>query len=232
MYKNIIFTTLAIIFLSGCTSNLTPMNLLKFDELQESVANEDNIINNYKGEVLKLETLEDTESMSVVLPKENMTVRVKIKVANVEDVLYMNLVDSNSEFGINKLLRRVSSFDEVELNQDAWMFEPSIEKGVVTMQLYIPSLYLYKSTYNPKLIFSYKRSSRALQEMIQFNFIKQKYYVTNDDNGHEIPKYVDLETYCEETGKGVSEDFTAQIDSLNTNRISLEMIQNLRGICK
>lgn len=227
MYKYIFITVISILLFSGCSSNV-----LVFDELGDSVANKESVVNNYEGTILNLETYEDTETMSVVLPKDNMTLRVKIRVANIEDVLYMNLVESSGGFDINKLLRRVSSLDELSLTQDGWLFEPSVDKGVITLQLYLPSIYLYQNLYAPKLIFSYKRSARSLQESIQFNFIKQNYFVSSNDDGFEVPKYGDLEEYCRETEKSVDGNFTLQIERLNTNRVDEDMITNLRGLCK
>lgn len=227
MYKNIFIIALVTVFFSGCLST----NLLRFGELDKDTANKDEIINNFEGSVLKLDVPEDIERMTVLVPKDNLTLRLKIKVANIEDVLYMNLVDS-SEFAVNKLIKRVSSLNELELNQDGWMFEPSVEKGVIILQLYLPEIYLYNSQYNPNLLFSYKRSSRALQESIQFNFVKQHYFPSKDEDGYEVAKFDDLKVYCEQTGKGVSEEYLDQIEKLNPNRTNDDLKSTLRGICE
>ncbi len=217
MYKNIILSSLIVVFFSACISP----NLLKFGELDNDVANQDKIINNFDGETLIVDVTSDIETLSVVVPKDNMTVIVKLAVANIEDVLYMNIVDS-SKFKINKLIRRVSSLEELEKNQDGWVFEPSVEKGIVTLQLYLPELYLYTSKYSPKLLFSFKRSSRSVQDSIQFHFIRQNYYTIHNDDGYEMPQYGTLSEYCVETENGLSETFTTQIEQLNENRVDEE----------
>lgn len=229
MYKNIILTVLTIVIFSGCFSVST--NLLRFGELDNDVANQEEIVNNFEGTILKVETSPDTENLSVILPKDNMTVRVRVKVANIEDVLYMNIV-SNDEFKIDKIIRRVSSLDELDLDQDGWIFEPSVEKGVVTLQLYLPSIYLYSSQYNPTLLFAYKRNSRSMQESIKFNFIRQYYFPTHDEDGKEIAAYGGLEKYCLEGGKNLGEEFNLQIENLNNNRVEQELKTKLEGICE
>ena len=227
MFRNILTAGFIALFFSACVST----NLLRFGELDNDVANQGEIINNFNEDILTIEAQEDIETISVILPKDDMTVRVKIKVANIEDVLYMNIVD-HSEFNINKLIRRVSDLNELDINQDGWMFEPSIEKGIVTLQLYLPSVYLYNSKFSPQLLFSYKRGSRALQESIQFNFIRQQYYPAHDENGYEIAQFGTLEKYCEGTGDGISENFLNQIDQLNSNRIDEKTINKLKGLCQ
>lgn len=227
MYKNILIVVLSTFLLTGCFKS----NILLFGELDEQVANEGKIINNFDGTVLNIETTPDTEIVSVVLPKDDLTLRVRIKVANIEDVLYMNL-ESTGSFAINKLIRRVSSLDELDLQQDGWVFEPSVEKGVITLQLYLPSVYLYNSIFNTKLLFSYKRSSRALQESIKFHFIKQKYYVSQNDDGFEIPQYTSPEKYCEEVNGALNDNFYTQIEQLNINRVQQETIDKLKGMCQ
>jgi hypothetical protein len=227
MNKNIFFIVLVALFLNACVST----NILRFGELDTDTANKDEIINNFEGNILNLEVPEDIERMSLIVPKDNLTLRVKIKVANIEDVLYMNIID-NSKFSVNKLIKRVSDINELDIKQDGWMFEPSIEKGMITLQLYLPEVYLYNSQYNPKLLFSYKRGSRALQETIQFNFVKQHYFPSKDEDGYEIAKFDDLPVYCEQTGKGVSEEFINQIEQLNPNRVGDDLKQTLQGICE
>lgn len=214
------------IFLSGCFSS----NLLKFGELDKDVANKGTIINHFEGSILDVEVKEDTEAMNILLPKENLTVRLKVKVTNIEDVLYMNIVDK-SDFKINKILKRVASLEQLELTQDGWMFEPSIEKGVVTVQLYMPAIYLYKSTYQSNLLFSYKRSGRSIQESIGLNFSKQYYFPTKDENGYEEPAFDTLKEYCATTGNGVGDEYLSQINRLNPNRIKPELRKTLQGIC-
>jgi len=225
--KSIIISILFGILFSGCFS--ANLNILKVDELDKKVASEKGI-NNFKGNILDLTVEPNVENVFVVLPKEDMTVRVKIKIANIEDVLYMNIID-DSDFKINKILKRVSNLDELSLNQDGWMFEPSIEKGVITLQLYLPAIYLYSTKYNPKLLFSYKRSSRAVQDSIQFHFIREQYYPSQDKDGHEIPVYTDLADYCQTTGKDVSPTYLEQIDRLNSNRVDQNLKDKLRGLC-
>jgi len=228
MYKNIILIVFTIFTLSGCFS---ATNLLNFDELGDDVANKGEIINNLNGSVLTIETSSDTESMSIVLPKDDITMKIRVKVPNVEDVLYMNIVSTDG-FKINKLIRRVGNLTELDLNQDGWVFEPSVEKDIVILQLYLPSIYLYTTQFRPTLNFSYKRSSRSLQDTIKFNFIRQKYYPTHDSTGYEVARYGDWDKYCEETGNGISENFINQIDLLNKIRVSDEEKDKLRGICQ
>ncbi|MCK5294089.1 MAG: hypothetical protein KAJ49_05505 [Arcobacteraceae bacterium] len=228
MYKNIIFTILTIFVFTGCFSE---KNLVIFDELGDDVANQGKIIDNLSGSILTVYTSSDTESMSMVLPKDDLTIRIKIEIPNVEDILYMNIV-STDDFKINKLLRRVSTLNELSTNQDGWTFEPSVEKDVVILQLYLPSIYLYTTQFRPTLNFSYKRSARSLQESIKFNFIKQSYYATHNEDGYEVPKYGNLDEYCAETDNVVSETFLNQIELLNKNRISDDTKDKLRGICQ
>ncbi len=226
MVKNILLIALSAILLSGCFSS----NLLRFGELDSDVANKGTIINNFEGNILNLEVKEDTEAMNILLPKDNLTLRLKIKVSNIEDVLYMNLVDK-SGFKINKIAKRVSSLDQLNVTQDGWMFEPSLEKGVVTLQLYLPEMYLYKTIFSEDLLFSYKRSGRSVQESIKFNFIRQRYFPTKDDNGYEVPAYNDLKEYCNATDKGLSLEYLDQVEKLNTNRLKADFKKTLKGIC-
>jgi len=228
MLKNILLAGFVTIVFSACGVST---NFLRFGELDNDVANKGKIINNFDKDILTVETHEDTESMSIILPKDNMTVRFRIKVANIEDVLYMNIVDEG-EFNINKLIRRVSDLQELDLNQDGWMFEPSVEKGIITLQLYIPEIYMYNRQYNPKLVFSYKRNSRALQDSIDLHFIKDRYYPSKDKDGYEIPKYGDLKEYCDATNNGLSDTFIQELDKLNQNRVDKKTIQNLRELCQ
>jgi hypothetical protein len=200
-------------------------------ELNKVVANKENIVNNYYKDILKLNVNANIETLSVLLPKDNITVRIKITVPNIEDVLYMNLSD-NSKFKINKLLKRVSSLNAVDLTQDAWMFEPSTLKDTIILQLYLPAIYLYDTQYNPKLLFSYKRSSRSLQESIQFNFIKQNYFVKTDKKGFEIPDYGDMIESCKYNGNKIDPQFLEQIDKLNKNRVSTQFKQQLQRLCE
>lgn len=227
MYKNVLLLISAVVLFSGCVGS----KILLFGELDEAVANQGQVINNFNGTVLTLEATPNTEVVSIVLPKDDLTVRVRIKVDNIEDVLYMNIV-TEDEFKINKLIRRVSSLDELDLNQDGWMFEPSIEKGVITLQLYLPTVYLYSSKFSPKLMFSYKRSSRALQENISFNFIKQKYLVVENEDGMEIPEYKTLEKFCETGNGAINENFYTQIEELNKDRIEQDTIDKLKSMCQ
>ena len=228
MYKNILVMIFAIFMLSGCFSTA---NILNFDELGDDVANKGEIVNNLEGSILTIETSPDTESISIVLPKDDITMKIRVKVPNIEDILYMNIV-SNDGFNINKLIRRVGDLQELDINQDGWVFEPSVEKDVVILQLYLPSIYLYTTQFRPTLNFSYKRSGRSLQDTIKFNFIRQQYYSTHDTTGYEVAKYGDWDKYCIETGNGVSENFTKQINLINKTRVNDEEKDILRGICQ
>jgi len=227
MYKNIIITTVIALFLNGCIST----NIFKFGELDNNVANKKNIINNFEGKTLTIDLSSNIETLSVILPKDNMTVILRLKIPNIEDVLYMNISDG-SGFKINKLIRRVSSLNQLDKQQDGWVFEPSEEKGIIKLQLFIPEIYLYNSQYNPKLMYSFKRGSRSVQDSIKMNFIRQNYYVSHDKNGHEQPNYTTLNNYCKKTSTSVSDNFNTQINQLNKNRVDGTFIEELKGVCK
>jgi len=230
MYKNIIASILVAAVMTGC---LSP-NLLRFGELDSDIANEDNIKNNLQGNILTISTSPDTESMTVVLPKNNLTVRVKVAIPNVEDILYMN-IKSLGEFKIDKLVRRVSKLELLDDTQDGWIFEPSVEKNMVTLQLYLPSIYLYKNHFELNLDFAYKRDSRSLRDEIKLNFIKQQYYVIHNekDNDYQHPMYGDWDEYCEATtNSNIDPKIDQQIKDLNKNRVDEEIVTTLKSICK
>jgi hypothetical protein len=227
MYKNIILFGLMILF-SGCVS--TNINILKFGELDDPVAKKD-IKNNFISKVLHLTASGDTESLTVLMPKDDMTVLLELKIPNIEDVLYINIVDE-SDFKINKLIRRVSDVMTLDNEQDGWSFEPSVKKGIITLQLWIPQIYLYNGQYNPKLIYSFKRDGRALQDSITLHFVRQKYYPSLDANDQEIGKFGTLKEYCKATGVDVSSTYLQQLGQLNSNRISEEFKTKLREICQ
>jgi hypothetical protein len=229
MIRYLITFLVALVFFSGCGAS----NLLKFGELDKAVATNDKPVRNLfdSNSSFNVYLTEDVEDAVVYLPKENTTVRLEINIANIEDVLYMKLTDE-SEFNINKLIRRVSDINLLEPTQDGFMFEPSVKKDTIILQVYVPSVYTYKGSYEPTLTFSFKRSQRAVIEKIRLYFIKQKYFVTTNEDDQEVPDYGDLKTYCEKTQLGAPKSFQEQIDKLNQNRVAPEFITKLKGICQ
>ena len=92
MYKKIIFLILILFIFDSCSSKV---NIFNNDELKEKVANKNKIINHLEGNILNLTTYPDTEKMVVVLPKDNLTLRIKVKVPNIEDVLYLKIISND-----------------------------------------------------------------------------------------------------------------------------------------
>jgi len=228
MYKKVFLLILVLFILGGCSSKI---NIFNNDELKDKVANKNKIINHLEGNILNLTIYPNTEKLVVFLPKDNLTLRIKLKVPNIEDVLYLKII-SNDEFNINKIIRRVEKIDKLDLNQDGFMFEPSKEKDVITLQLYMPMIYLYKSKYNLTLDYAFKRENRSIKDTISFVFIRQKYYPTLDKNGYEIPKYATLKQYCKDSKQDLSIEFYNQIDMLNSNRVDEKLKNKLRGLCR
>ena len=62
--------------------------------------------------------------------------------------------------------------------QDGFMYEPSVEKNVVTLQIYVPSIYIYNGAFKPKLVFSFKRNARSVQESVNMYFLRDIYTVS------------------------------------------------------
>jgi hypothetical protein len=228
MLKNIIVFLVVLFIFGGCGAS----NLLKFGELDKAVAQNDKPVRNlFNDRVLSVDVPEDIEDLSIYLPKKSTTVRLKLNIANIEDVLYMKLTDE-SDFNVNKLLKRVSDIEELGLEQDGFMFEPSVQKDVIILQIYVPSIYLYDNSYEPMLTFSFKRSSRAVQEKIKFYFVRQYYYVTNNEEDQEVPAYGNLAEYCEKVELGAPQEFTNELEKLNQNRVGEEFRTKLQGICQ
>ncbi len=215
---------IALLFLSGCGAKVT------VDELAQPVGKNDNFINHFNKDIFEVYTPEDIEDVVLYLPKDTTVVRVKMSVSNIEDVIYMKLVDE-SGFAIDKVLRRVENITDLGLKQDGFMYEPSVEKNIVTLQIYVPSIYLYEKIYKPKLIFSFKRNSRSVQESVNLYLMKERYSV-NDKNKkrHEKPFYSDVKDYCR-AGNKINPDFKTELDRVNTNRADSEFLTEIRILC-
>jgi len=119
-----------------------------------------NIINHFTKNIIDIKLAPDTEEFAMYLPKDSVTVRFDLKVSNIEDVLYIKLND-DGEFNNSRVLKRVNDINKLKQDQSGFVFEPSIKKGVVTIQLFVPVLYLSKNSYTPTLIYSYKRASKS-----------------------------------------------------------------------
>ena len=196
MKKIILFVlTIAIsLGLVGCTK-------IVVNPLDKEVSVPKGYINHFDKPYYEITTSENIEDVVVYLPKETTTLRLRMKVANLEDVIYMKLVTEDG-FEIDKIIRRVSDMKQLGYEQDGFMYEPSIEKNIVTLQIYVPSVYIYNGVYSPKLIFSFKRNSRSVQEKVQLNFIRHIYTVSKENNDNqERPSYSSLSDYCEASKK-------------------------------
>ena len=197
--------------------------------LDKPVAKQSGFVNHYDKPYYEIFTRADVEDVAVYLPKDTTTIRLKMKVSNLEDVIYMKLV-TDDMYEIDKILRRVENIKDLGYEQDGYMYEPSIEKNIVTLQIYVPSIYLYNGIYKPRLIFSFKRNSRSVQEKVQLAFVKHIYSVSNEDSV-ENPIYSTLSDYCEASHKA-SEDFFNQIVKVNENRIYLDTIKDIENSCR
>lgn len=209
---------------SGCSS-IHKNNLTKY------VGKKEGYVNHYNQSFYEITTNEDIEDVVVYLPKNTTTIRLKMKVSNLEDVIYMKLVTEDN-FEIDKILRRVENLKMLGYKQDGYYYEPSIEKNIVTLQVYIPSAYVYEGIYKPKLVFSFKRNSRSVQEIVNLNFIKKVFTVVNDtEKKLEVPRYKLLIDDCK-SSKVHSVDFLYQLDAVNRNRIDEETIEGIKRTCK
>jgi len=224
MKKIFLYTVLVIstLLLVGCS---TKENY----SLDKKVAIAEGFKNHYDKPYYEVFTEQDIEDIAVYLPKDTTTIRLKMKVSNLEDVIYMKLV-SEDGYEIDKILRRVESMAQLGYEQDGFMYEPSIEKNIVTLQIYVPSIYLYEGIYKPKLIFSFKRNSRSIQEKVQLAFVKHIYSIENNDS-QEKPYYSTLSEYCNASNKA-GDDFFKQIVKVNENRIYLQTIKDIENSCR
>ncbi len=208
----------------GCASK-------EVNPLDTPVALQKGYKNNFTTPYYEVELPKDIEDVMVYLPKNTTTIRLKMQIANLEDIIYMKLTTEDG-FEIDKILRRVEEMQQLGYEQDGYMYEPSIEKDVVTLQIYVPSIYIYKGTYKPKLTFSFKRNSRSVQEKVQLYLARQIYSVTNDnEQNQEKPLYTVLSKYCAKKKKADKEFFT-QMEQVNTNRIDLETIKDIEASCR
>jgi len=222
MFKNSIIL-LSILFFTACSGKKDVDN-----RLNKSIIVKDNYINHFKEDYLVIDLSEDIEELITYLPKANINVRIRLHIANIEDVLYVKLID-DSEFAINKLIRRVADIAFLSKGIDGFIYEPSIEKNILILQLYIPHIYMYNGSYKPKLLLSYKRNSRAVQESIQLNFAYQNYEVQNNDD-EQTPSYLDVKTFCE-NGNNIEPRFLEDIDRLSKQRDLGEVKTKLRRLC-
>jgi len=210
--------------LLGCSSK-------EVGPLDKKVAIEKGFTNHYTKPYYEVHTSQDIEDVAVYLPKDTTTLRLKMKVSNLEDIIYMKIVTEDG-YEIDKILRRVSDMKELGYEQDGYMYEPSVEKNVVTLQLFVPSIYIYNGAYKPKLIFSFKRNSRSVQEKINLYLARLTYSVTNENaKNQEAAHYMTLSDYCA-SKKTVNEDFFKQIVTVNENRIDLETIKDIESSCR
>ena len=217
---------IALMFLDGCSTKV----FVKEDELAPKIGMVKNYKNSFTKEVFEVFTSEDIEDVAVYLPKDTTTVRIFMNVSNIEDVIYMKLVDDGA-FSIDKVLRRVEDINKLGLKQDGYVYEPSVLKNIVTLQLHIPSIYLYENLYKPKLIFSFKRNSRSVQEKVNLYFMKHKLSVSQkNEKGYEKPFYSNVKDYCK-NGNKLDSEFISQIDKVNTNRVDIEFLEEIKILC-
>lgn len=197
--------------------------------LDKPVAKSSGYVNYYDKPYYEVVTKQGVEDLAIYLPKDTTTVRFKMNVSNLEDVIYMKLVTEDG-FEIDKILRRVEDIKSLGYEQDGYMYEPSIEKNIVTLQIYVPSVYLYNGIYKPKLIFSFKRNSRSIQEKVQLAFVKHIYSVSQENN-EENPSYSTLSDHCANSKKA-NDEFFEQVIKINENRIDLETIKDIENSCR
>ena len=210
--------------LVGCSSN-------KVNPLDKEVAVPKGYLNHYNTPYYEISTSEDIEDVVAYLPKDTTTVRLKMKVSNLEDIIYMKLITEDG-YEIDKILRRVGDMKQLGYEQDGYMYEPSVEKNVVTLQVYVPSIYIYNGAFKPKLVFSFKRNARSVQENVQLYFLREIYTVSKENNSSfEEPKYTTLSDLCA-ASKKADDDFFAQIATVNENRIDIETIKDIENSCK
>ena len=210
--------------LIGCsTQEISP--------LDNDVAITKDYINHFDKPYYEVQTNQDIEEVAVYLPKDTTTLRLKMKVSNLEDIIYMKLVTEDG-YEIDKILRRVSEMQQLGYEQDGYMYEPSVEKNVVTLQIFVPSIYIYNGVYKPKLIFSFKRNSRSVQEKVQLYLARQIYSVTSENaQEQEAPLYTTLSEYCA-AKKEMNTEFFVQTSQINDNRIDIETIKDIESSCK
>ena len=229
----IVLPIVVMLGLIGCSSN-------KINPLDKEVAVPTGYLNHYNTPYYEISTSEDIEDVVAYLPKDTTTVRLKMKVSNLEDVIYMKLITEDG-YEIDKILRRVEDMKMLGYEQDGYMYEPSVEKNVVTLQIYVPSIYIYNGAFKPKLIFSFKRNARSIQESINFYFLRDIYTVskvvipsinTEEKNATiEQPAYMTLSDFCASSRKA-DDDFFTQIVKVNENRIDIETIKDIENSCK
>ena len=221
IFLHILLIVSAVLFL-GCSSKVEY-------SLDRNVAKSSGFVNHYDKPYYEVTTEQDIEDLAVYLPKDTTTIRLKMKVSNLEDVIYMKLVTDDT-YEMDKILGRVEDIKDLGYEQDGYMYEPSIEKNIVTLQIYVPSIYLYNGVYKPRLVFSFKRNSRSIQERVQLAFVKHIYSVS-EENSEENPMYSTLSDYCAASNKA-SEDFFNQIVKVNENRVYLETIKEIENSCR
>jgi len=228
--KRYIGLVIFILLFTGCGKKM-----FVIDKLRNNTANTTQITNYLEGNILTISLPEDIENLVSYLPKDNMTVRLRLSIPNIEDVVYIS-IKADNEFNINKLLIRANSKDDLDanLNKDMFLFEPSKEQDIVIVQLYMPSVYLYNNLHNLKVEYAYKRDLRVLQDSLNANFIRFRYYVKDikkyDDIEAETPQYTNQKDFC--VDNGLDQTFLDQVNNLNTNRVDKEVISKLKGMCE
>lgn len=210
------------------------------NSLERKVAVEKDYVSHYTTPYYEVSTSQDIEDVVVYMPKDTTTIRLRMKVSNLEDIIYMKLVTEDG-YEIDKILRRVEDIKKLGYKQDGYMYEPSVEKNVVTLQIYVPSIYIYNGAFKPKLIFSFKRNGRSVQERVSMYFLREIYNVSEviipaknieeNNTSIEVPSYSTLSDLCA-ASKGADDDFFKQIVKVNENRIDLETIKDIENSCK
>jgi len=215
-------TILMILFIfTGCSTKIIDTRL------NDSVATK-SFVNHFPGDVLTIETSPDTEEVLVLLPKSDLKVRIKMNITNLEDVLYIKLVDE-SGFNIDKILRRVNR-EQIDMNSDAYMVDQKDEKDIVTVQIYVPHIYLYNNKYRPKLLYSYKRNGRSIQEEIKLNFLYKNYHVVQMDD-LEITTYSNVKEFCKAENE-IEPKFKEDINRLSKHRDLEDIKSELQALCQ
>ena len=222
-YITLLFLTITLAIVSGCSS--TNQNALA-----KPVAIKSGFINHFTAPYYQINTTEDIEDVVAYLPKETTAVRLNMKISNLEDIIYMKLV-TEDDFVMDKILRRVDDIKKLGYKQDGYSYEPSMQKDHVILQVYVPSIYLYNGVYKPKLVLSFKRNSRSVQQNVNLYFSKKVYTVTQDKIQHEKPLYLNISDYCKEF-KEINGDFFTQLTDVNEERIDRDTIKDIENSCK
>ena len=167
----------------------------------------------------------------MLLPKGGMKLHLYLEIANVENVLYVKLSD-DSDFMVDKIVRRVATSKELEPNEDLYLFEPKIYKNKLLLQLFVPEIYLYNGKYETEISLAYKRDGRVLMDHIELVLAREKYYVSANKKDHEIPSFTTLSQFCKNPDAKAPNGLDEEIKKLNTNRVDKKFITKLENLCK